>query len=102
MEIDQRIRLLLSSQRALLDAVTPNIRAVRCAHKGNIIFIEFIFEADFSEEDFDRCEVVATEVISDYSDAMIDTRFTVLPPPACIPHDESSVTVYRRFEQFDA
>lgn len=101
METDQRVRLLLSTQRALLDAITPNIRAVRCAYKGNVIFIEFIFEADFSEEDFDRCEVVATEVVADYYDAMIDTRYMVLPPPARIPHDESSLTVYRRFEQLD-
>ena len=101
MDIDQRIRLLLSTQRALLDAVTPNIRAVLCGHEENAIFIEFIFDDDFSEEDFDRCELVATEVIADFSDAVIDARYTVLSPPARIPHDENSLPVYRRFEQLN-
>jgi len=94
-----RIRLLLSAQRALLGAVTPNIRAVRCGVEERLVWIEFIFDSGYSDEDWDRCEVVAAEVIADFSDERIDTRYRVLPPPARIARDEDSLEAYRRFEE---
>lgn len=99
MDNDLRIRLLLSTQRALLDAVTPNVRAVCCWAQDNLISLEFIFDGDYSEEDWVRCEAVAAAVIADFDDAMIDTLYRVLPLPARILMDQGKLTVYRRFEE---
>jgi hypothetical protein len=95
---DQRVLLLLSAQRALLGAVTPNIRAIRCTMKEKLVSLEFIFDSDYSDEDWDRCETVAAEIIGDFHDEVIDTKYQVIPPPARIPQGQDWLLVYQRFE----
>jgi hypothetical protein len=96
---DLRIRLLLSAQRALLGAVTPNIRAVHCGMEEKFVFLQFTFDGDYSDEDRERCDIVATEVIANFYNEMIDTRYRIILPPARIPADEDSLLVYQRFEE---
>jgi hypothetical protein len=67
--------------------------------KEKLVWVEFIFDGDYSAEDWDRCEAVAAELIGDFSDEMNDTRYRVLPAPARIPLDADSLLVYRRFEE---
>ncbi len=76
---DREIRLRLSVQRALLGAVSSAIAAVTCGWNGNEIVLEFLVDSDFNDEDRERMEVVASEVVADFGDETIRTVFTSLP-----------------------
>jgi hypothetical protein len=60
--------LALSLQRALLGAVTPNMRAVYARRDRNEIVITFVFDGDISADDVETTGIVSTEVISDFPD----------------------------------
>ncbi|MGO8174209.1 hypothetical protein ACC764_27430 [Rhizobium ruizarguesonis] len=77
--LDREIRLRLSVQRALLGAVSSTVAAVTCGWNGNEIVLEFLVDSDFNDEDRERMEVVASEVVADFGDETIRTVFTSLP-----------------------
>jgi len=76
---DREKRLLLSVQRALLETVSPTIAAVTCGWSGDNIVLEFLVDTAFNDEDRECCEVVATEVVADFSHETITTVFTSPP-----------------------
>lgn len=95
---DREIRLRLSVQRALLGAVSSTLAAVTCGWSGNEIVLEFLVDPDFSDDDRERMEVVASEVISDFGCETIMTVF--MSPPwdgPKVPADRRW-WAYRRFE----
>ncbi|MGM4982494.1 hypothetical protein [Rhizobium sp. 11_C7_N12_5] len=77
--LDREIRLRLSVQHALLGAVSSALAAVTCGWNGNEIVLEFLIDSDFNDEDRERMEVVASEVVADFGDEAITTIFTSLP-----------------------
>lgn len=66
-------------QHALLGAVSSALAAVTCGWNGNEIVLEFLIDSDFNDEDRERMEVVASEVVADFGDEAITTIFTSLP-----------------------
>lgn len=66
-------------QHALLGAVSSALAAVTCGWNGNEIVLEFLVDSDFNDEDRERMEVVASEVVADFGDEAITTIFTSLP-----------------------
>jgi hypothetical protein len=95
---DREIVLRLSIQGALLGAVSSTLAAVTCGWVGDNIVIEFLVDPDFTDEDRERCEIVATEVVADFHDATISTAFT--SPPSDGPKVPVSKRwwVFKRFE----
>jgi hypothetical protein len=94
-------RLRWSIQRALLGAITPNLRGVACGVDSRLISIDFFFDGPFSEDDHERCEVVASEVISDFTDfpdLKISTNVLEYPAPQPMKTKEGNFWVYERFE----
>lgn len=80
MPTPDRERILLASvQRALLGTVSPAIAAVTCGWNDDDIVLEFLVDSAFNEEDRACCDVVATEVVADFSDETISTAFTSPP-----------------------
>lgn len=77
--LDREIRLRLSVQRASLGAVSSALAAVTCGWNGNEIVLEFLVDSDFNDEDRERMEVVASEVVADFGDEAITTVFTSPP-----------------------
>ncbi|MCB5202605.1 hypothetical protein LH464_08950 [Neorhizobium sp. T786] len=63
---DREIRLGLSVQRALLGAVPSTLAAVTCGWSGDEIVLEFLVDPNFGDDDRERMEVVASEVILDF------------------------------------
>lgn len=59
-------KLILSGTRALLSAVTPNIRRVSIAENDDLITLYFYYDEPPSELEVDESECVATEVIADF------------------------------------
>lgn len=78
-QLGREIRLRLSVQHALLGAVSSVLAAVTCGWNGNEIVLEFLVDSDFNDEDRERMEVVASEVVADFGDETITTVFTSPP-----------------------
>jgi hypothetical protein len=63
---DIRARLLLSVQRALLGAVSPDLRAVTCDWEGVEIKLRFVFDGAIPERAVDEARIVGAEVAADF------------------------------------
>jgi hypothetical protein len=96
--IDDQIRLRLSVQRALLGQVSSALAAVSCGLNDNDVVLEFLVDSDFSDEDRERMEVVASEVVADFSDATLTTVFTSPPTDRARVPVAERWWVYKRFE----
>ena len=78
-EIDLRVRVLLSLQRALLGAIVPSIRGITCSYDDSEIKILCLFDGEYSDDDKEILECVSTEVVADFPSHQI-----ILD---CIRHD---------------
>ncbi len=92
-----RVLLRLSIQRALLGAVTSNLRMVTAEGDDEEIRLYFYYHGEISEEVNELAEVAATEVISDFPKQMLDLKILRLDAPAKMP--TLAEVVYRRYEE---
>ena len=65
-DTDIRVQLLLSVQRAMLDAVPATLRSVTCGWAGTEIKLQFLFDGSISEDDEKSMRMVGSEVIADF------------------------------------
>ena len=67
-EMEQRIHVLLSIQKALLGNIFPSLRGITVAYKNApTIHIKCYLDKIISDEDRETIEVFYTEVTSDFS-----------------------------------
>jgi hypothetical protein len=64
-------RLQVSIQRALLGEVTDALYAVTLGKQDGILSIHAYYDGQPSEEDEERMQVVATEVLADFRDGEV-------------------------------
>ncbi|HEX8201392.1 MAG TPA: hypothetical protein VF590_12970 [Isosphaeraceae bacterium] len=67
LQIDRRIQVLLSVNRALLGEVPPSLRGVTVAWDEHSIEVVAYFDGEIAVEDRESMECVLTEVIADFS-----------------------------------
>ena len=77
MEPGADILLRLSAQRALLGAVTPNLRSFSVEIIGGTVTCQAVFEDAPAAEEIDLVQSAGTEIIADFVDAKIDEQFIV-------------------------
>ncbi len=100
-QIERRIKILLSVQRALLGAIVPNLRRIFLDWNENEIRFYFVFDGDFSEEDQEEMECVAFEVSCDFDDdEKIVTNYLRIPAPEQV-HNMGQACVFSRKEKYD-
>ena len=98
-EEDIRPTLLIGLQVALLDMITTNIRGITCGISNKTIMLKFIYDGPYSEEDRDRCEIIASEVLANFPDPFtINNNLLVVEPPLSINKELLSNWVYSRWE----
>jgi hypothetical protein len=66
--VNDRARLLLSAQRALLGAVSANVAAVSIRQSLNAIRLTAHFYGPPDEDDVEAFRVVTTEILADFPD----------------------------------
>jgi hypothetical protein len=69
----ETITLRLSAQRALLGAVTPNLRHVSCDVANGDIAVLFVFDGPITEQNRDAASTACAEIISDFSGNISET-----------------------------
>ena len=77
MEPGADILLRLSAQRALLGAVTPNLRSFSVEMNGGTVTCQADFQDAPAAEEIDLVQSAGTEIIADFVDAKIDEQFIV-------------------------
>ena len=81
---------LLSASRALLGAVTPNLRVVtiKVSAEEKMVKVCFFYDGNISEEDFETANTAITEIISDFPlDYELDDHIERIDYPNAIPFD---------------
>jgi hypothetical protein len=73
MEINKQLKteVFLSIQRALLGAISPEVRAITVQFKKKVI-ITVIIDGPLSEDILERFSVVETEVMADFLEDIIE------------------------------
>ena len=77
MEPGADILLRLSAQRALLGAVTPNLRSFSVEMNDGTVACQAVFGEAPAAEEIDLVQSAGTELIADFVDAKIDEQFIV-------------------------
>jgi hypothetical protein len=86
------------SQKALLVAVTNNLRAVTVSILPQELILNFYYENAPSEQEIILCEKVFKKVCSDFYDIFVKIQTIVLSQPIPIPIKKRDQWVYHRYE----
>ena len=71
------VKLRLSAQRALLGAITPQVRLVKVVKDGAQINFTVIAAATLDEAAATALSIAATEIIADFNDCTINENMIV-------------------------
>jgi hypothetical protein len=89
---------LLSLQRALLGEVSAFLRGVTYSWDDNQICILCLFDKKISDDDQDSMECVATEMLADFPDILINLKSVRLDYPEPLNSQTLTGWAYRRKE----
>jgi hypothetical protein len=97
-ELSVWARVMLSTQRALLGKVTPNLRLVAVRWDEQEIVGRFVYDVE-EEDDLYRLQIAETEVVADfYPELEVRFALEVCAWPAMIDVPEEMVVAYARYE----
>lgn len=94
-------KLRCVSQVALLGCITSNLRAVIIAFDNKNIRLFFYYNNHPSEEEEELAEEVASEIVSDCTEYMIEIEKITVAYPQKIPEKQDGIYVYCRHEDSD-
>lgn len=86
----------LSLQRALLGAVTPNLRAVSFRIEDGTIHVDFTYDGEAAPEDRECAEITVSEVISDFPQADATEHIRRVDAPQALPASGGRLVFARR------
>ena len=73
--MDLRQKLILSATRAMLGAVTPNLRGVTFGYDSDSLILRAYFDPGATEDDKELVDVALTEMISDFPDEFSTCKY---------------------------
>jgi hypothetical protein len=85
-------------QFALLREITPNIRGITCGWDESKIMINFYFDGEFTEDEQESMECVATEVIASIPKLKIEVECRRIDTPEPLDSYKLLDWVYLRKE----
>ncbi len=91
-----RVNLLASIQLALLDAVTPALRAVTASFNEKEIHLIFYYDGLISELDSNLARIAAKKVNDDFNNMDLKLEILQLDKPKKTPYLDN--VVYARYE----
>ena len=91
-------KILCSVQCALLDNVTPNLRAVFVKFKDDVISLTFFYDKQPSEDEAELASLADTEVIADFPspEYQVNCQIVIHPYPLKLPKEGKYA--YLRYE----
>jgi hypothetical protein len=67
----ERKDILLSAQRAMLGAITPNMQAITIGYKKMPVILRVYFNTQPSEDECELVKEITTEIIADFDEKEI-------------------------------
>lgn len=64
-QINLRTKVILSANRALLAAVTPNLRGVTVDYNTELLTLRAYFDIDATDEEKELIDIALTEMVAD-------------------------------------
>ncbi len=86
----------LSLQRALLGAVTPNLRAVSFRIARGTVFVDFVYDGEPGPEETECAQISVSELISDFPHADAIESIRRLDAPEAVPATGGRLVFARR------
>jgi hypothetical protein len=90
--------LRLSAQRALLGAISPQVRLIKVRRDEEVIRLTTWIAEPLGDDAVDALAVAATEIIADFPDCLIEERLIVSQAPLPVEDCLAEGWVYRRAE----
>ena len=93
-----RVSLVMSANRALLDEISSAVRAVFVRSDDTDIHVRFVFDGPISDEDRESLSCVGTEMVADFPDHGVCEDGVQVDMPNPVPRQEGWILVFRRKE----
>lgn len=91
-----RIDALLASFFGLSGEVFPALRALYVDWDKELVYLYFYYDGEISEDDHESAECVATQIISHFSDHLLEIEILRIDYPRPLPN--AGILVYQRRE----
>lgn len=96
---ETRVRVLLSTQRALLGHIGTAVRKITCRWTEDEIHVRVVFDGEISEDDAEAISEAQTEVMADFpSYTVVCFKLERCDHPAPFQYQDDEVAVFRRLE----
>jgi hypothetical protein len=98
--MDLRAKVILSANRALLGAVTPNLRAVTVDYNKQDLVVRAYFDTGATEDEREQIDFALTEMMADLHDDIQKCKYE--PVDLAFPHKMECLRewVFMRFENY--
>ncbi len=67
-DIEYRTRILLSTHRALLGAITNNMRLITIDWNKDFLKLKAYYDKEVTEDDIENLGIIMTEILADFPD----------------------------------
>jgi hypothetical protein len=98
---DLRTRILLSANRALWGAVTPNLRAVTVDYNKDLLTLRAYFDKNASEDDKEHIDVALTEMMADLWQDIQKCHYEPIDLPFPAKMNVLKDWIYMRYENLE-
>lgn len=92
--------LILSTHRALCEAIPHNVRGIICRYDKGILSWKVYFDGPYTEDEKDILSTACTEVFSDFVDYIehVNEQYIELPYPSKMEYAPIKEWAFKRFE----
>lgn len=97
--IELRQRVMLSTNRALLDSITPHLRGVTIDFDENSFVMRGYFDTGATDDEKEMLDAAMTEIIADLFPTPKKWTFEAIDKPYPEKMDALKEWVFKRYEQ---
>ncbi|MFJ8261015.1 hypothetical protein ACIQ4I_03505 [Rummeliibacillus sp. NPDC094406] len=92
--------LILSTHRALYEAIPPNVRGIICRYENGILIWKVFFDGSYTEDEKELLSCACTEVLSDFPDYIkrVEEQYIKLSYPQKMEMAPMSDWAFKRYE----
>lgn len=81
----ERKEILLSAQRAMLGALTPNMQAITISYKDMPVILRVYFKTQPSQDECELIKEITSEIVADFEEITdIKEEYFVNQKPECL------------------
>jgi len=99
--MDLRVKVILSANRALLGAITPNLRSVTIDFNEQLLILRAYFDHAATEDEKEQIDIALTEIIADLYQDIEKYRYEPVDLAFPLKMESLKEWIYKRYENFE-